>query len=287
MSKFLYRSYVALGDSLTEGLGDSSFAEDRNGKGWADRLATLLSCEAANANENFDYANLGLRGSSSLAILTAQLEAALALKPDLVTIMTGANDLVRLPWRRKMIDHMLRGAISRLYDAGTHVVLVNTVRPTHLTLAKAMITRSEMMSNLIAKVAGEFGAPVVDIHAIPEFGRLDYWAGDLVHFSHRGHVAVTNRVAETLQLELRDQTDVEPGAAHMSAREFVRWFGFDVLPFWMRRLRGVTAGTFLEPKHASYQRLVTATLHAWPDEPASTCAVPLSARAVKSARPRR
>jgi len=283
MTKFLYRSYVALGDSLTEGLGDTAFDDDREGKGWADRLATLLACEAANANHNFDFANLGLRGSSSLAILTAQLEAALELKPDLVTIMTGANDLVRLPFRRKMIEHLLRGAIARLYEIGAHVVLVNTVRPTHMRMARPMITRSETMSALIEKVAAEFGTPVVDVHSMQEFGRLDYWAGDLVHFSHRGHVAITNRVADVLALELRDRTEIEPGRVRMSASEFCGWFMRDVLPFWTRRLRGVTAGTFLEPKHVAYQRLVSAATSVWTDVPAATCAVPRSARAMRTA----
>ena len=281
MTKFLYRSYVALGDSLTEGLGDDDFVTDREGKGWADRLANLLACEAANANQNFDYANLGLRGSSSLAILTAQLERALELKPDLVTIMTGANDLVRLPWRRSAIEYLLRGAITRLYDAGVHVVLVNTVRPAHTRLATLMATRAKMMSALISKVAMEFGTPVVDVHAINEFERLDYWSGDLVHFSHRGHVAITNRVAEALGIELRDTTDCAPGRDRMTAREFVRWLVVDVFPFWFRRVRGVTAGTFLAPKHDDYVRLVRASPNAWQPEPAATCVAPRRVRVLR------
>lgn len=264
MTKFLYRSYVALGDSLTEGLGDTDFDLDRDGKGWADRLAGLLACEAANAQQSFAYANLSLRGSNSLAILTAQLERALELKPDLVTIMTGANDLIHLPMRRGMIEHMLRGALVRLYNEGTHVVLVNTVRPTHISLARPMVRRSEQMSELIAYVATEFGTPIVDVNSIEEFTRLDFWAGDLAHFSHRGHVVVVNKVAESLGLELRDGTDVDPGRHRMTALEYGRWFISDVLPFWGRRLRGVTAGTGLEPKHTCLKRLVEAPASALP-----------------------
>jgi phosphatidylinositol alpha 1,6-mannosyltransferase len=262
MTKFLYRSYVALGDSLTEGLGDTDFELDRHSKGWADRLAGLLACEAANAQQSFDYANLALRGSDSLAILTAQLEQALELKPDLVTIMTGANDLVKLRSRREMIEHMLRGALTRLYNEGTHVVLVNTVRPTHISIARPMVHRAVQMSELIADVAAEFGTPIVDVNSIDEFGRLDYWSGDLAHFSHRGHVLITNKVAESLGLELRDGTEVEPGPLRMTAAEYGKWFAADVLPFWGRRLRGVTAGTWLQPKHSRLQRLVDAPARA-------------------------
>lgn len=256
MSKFLFRSYVALGDSLTEGLGDIDFDHDREGKGWADRLAGLLACEAANAQMSFEYANLALRGSNSLAILTAQLEKAIELKPDLVTIMTGANDLVRLPAWRGMIEHMLRGSLVRLYNEGTHIVLVNTVRPTHIKLARPMVSRSVQMSELIAGVAAEFGTPIVDVNSLEEFARLDFWAGDLAHFSHRGHVLVANKVAEKLGLELRDGSDVDPGRSRMTSREYVRWFIVDVLPFWSRRLRGVTAGFGLHPKHDRLHKLV-------------------------------
>jgi len=269
MTKFLYRSYVAMGDSLTEGLGDTDFDRDRDGKGWADRLAGLLACEAANAQQPFDYANLALRGSDSLAILTAQLEMALELKPDLVTIMTGANDLVRVKTRRPVIEHMLRGALTRLYNEGTHVVLVNTVRPTHIKIARPMVQRAVLMSEIIADVAAEFGTPIVDVNSLDEFDRLDFWSGDLAHFSHRGHVLITNKVAERLGLELRDGTDVDPGRSRMTAAEFGKWIAADVLPFWGRRLRGVTAGTWLEPKHSRMQRLVEAPaieLPVWLDD---------------------
>jgi len=161
-----------------------------------------------------------------------------------------------------MIEHMLRGALTRLYNEGTHIVLVNTVRPTHITIARPMVKRAVQMSELIASVAAEFGTPIVDVNSIDEFGRLDYWSGDLAHFSHRGHVLITNKVAESLGLELRDGTEVEPGPLRMTAAEYSKWFASDVVPFWGRRLRGVTAGTWLQPKHSRFQRLVGAPARA-------------------------
>ncbi len=256
MSKFLYRSYVAMGDSLTEGLGDTGFEENRHNKGWADRLASLLAREAAFAGHAFDFANVALRGSSSLHILTAQLERTLELKPDLVTIMTGANDLSWLPWRKKAIDPLLRGALVRLYDVGAHVVLINTVRPAHTTLAKLMIGRSRQMSNLIERIGAEFGAPVVDVHSMREFERLDFWASDLVHFSSNGHVRVTNQVAEELGLTCRDETANVAGKTRLGPLSFFSWLGHDVIPFWSRKVRGVTSGFGREPKHDLFLRMI-------------------------------
>lgn len=256
MSKFLFRSYVAMGDSLTEGLGDEGFERDRHNKGWADRLASLLSREAAEAGHAFDFANLALRGSSSLHILTAQLERALELQPDLVTIMTGANDLSWLPWRKKLIDPLLRGALVRLYDVGAHVVLINTVRPAHTTLAKLMIGRSRQMSNIIERIGAEFGAPVVDVHSMREFERLDFWASDLVHFSSNGHVRVTNEVAAELGLDLRDETGFVLGRLRLGPLDFCSWLARDVIPFWSRKVRGITSGFGRAAKHEGYLRLV-------------------------------
>ncbi|MEN9751212.1 MAG: hypothetical protein RLZZ600_259 [Actinomycetota bacterium] len=256
MTKFLYRSYVAMGDSLTEGLGDTGFEQDRMNKGWADRLAALLAREAAFAGHSFDYANLALRGSNSLHILTAQLELALELKADLVTIMTGANDLSWFPWRKKAIDHMLRGALVRLYDVGSHVVLLNTVRPAHTTLAKLMIRRSRAMSNIIARIAGEFGTPVVDVHSMREFESLDFWASDLVHFSSNGHSRVTNEVAAVLSIDCRDETPHTPGRNRLGLFTFLNWLVRDVIPFWGRKLRGVTSGFGRSPKHTAFVRMI-------------------------------
>lgn len=256
MAKFLYRSYVAMGDSLTEGLGDDGFEQDRTNKGWADRLATLLARQAAFSGHSFDYANLALRGSNSLHILTAQLERALELKADLVTIMTGANDLSWLPWRKKAIDHMLRGALVRLYEVGSHVVLINTVRPAHTTLAKVMIPRSREMSAIIARIAAEFGTPVVDVHSMREFERLDFWSNDLVHFSSNGHVRITNEVASTLALDCRDESAHRAGRTQLGIGSFVSWLCRDVIPFWSRKVRGVTSGLGRQPKHASLERMI-------------------------------
>ncbi|MEV4258903.1 GDSL-type esterase/lipase family protein, partial [Spirillospora sp. NPDC049652] len=84
-----YLRYVAVGDSQTEGLMDGD--EVSGYRGWADRLAETLAA----AEPDFRYANLAVRGHLAAAIRAGQTEAALALKPDLVTVMAGMNDLIR------------------------------------------------------------------------------------------------------------------------------------------------------------------------------------------------
>jgi hypothetical protein len=87
----VFHRYVALGDSFTEGVGDADSARPNGVRGWADRVAEVL----ARRTDDFGYANMAVRGRTLRLILEQQLESALALDPDLVTIYAGGNDLIR------------------------------------------------------------------------------------------------------------------------------------------------------------------------------------------------
>ena len=84
-----FRHYVAIGDSSTEGLEDP----DGEGgyRGWADRLAEIIANAQA---EPLDYANLGVRSLHLSEIRATQFDAAMAMRPDLLSIFGGANDLL-------------------------------------------------------------------------------------------------------------------------------------------------------------------------------------------------
>lgn len=258
MSKFLYRSYVALGDSLSEGLGDFDFEISRIGCGWADRLAGLLAIEAKKANEEFHFANLALRGGGMLEILTAQLEGALEMRPDLVTIMAGSNDIMCRKSKHPELQALLRGAISRLLETGSHVVVVNTINPTHLRVFKPMARKAKVMTSLIERVAGEFDVPVLDLFSMNEFSKLEFWAEDMVHFSGHGHIRVANRAAELLGLDDRiaESPSADMIAPNRSLLATARWMWVHVFPFWGRRLRGASSGDGLNPKHLELTQVV-------------------------------
>src|SRR3978361_707214 len=83
--------YVAIGDSFTEGIGDPEPGSPGGFRGWADRVAEVLSAQ----NPDFAYANLAVRGKLVQQILADQVEPALALAPDLITISAGGNNIIR------------------------------------------------------------------------------------------------------------------------------------------------------------------------------------------------
>ena len=259
MSKFLYRTYIALGDSLTEGLGDFDFEVSRFGCGWADRLAELFARVAYESGENFDYANLALRGSSLYEILTAQLEDALRLKPDLVTIFAGSNDFMRSVKHHPAMRALFRGAISRLHEAGAHVVLVNTVNPVHLGVLKHLSHKARAMSALINEVAAEYEVPVLDLFEMRDFDHLEMWCDDMVHFSGHGHIRIANKAAQILGLDQGfDELSIEEmERPDRSPRAVMNWVTTHVIPFLIRRLTGRSSGDGLEPKHDSYVTLIS------------------------------
>src|SRR5215475_8173992 len=102
-------SYVAVGDSFTEGMND--LRPDGTFRGWADLVAARLAAERARAAEHagaehiggeptpgqgdFGYANLAIRGRLFHAIVDEQVPVALSLKPDLVSFAGGGNDVLR------------------------------------------------------------------------------------------------------------------------------------------------------------------------------------------------
>ena len=254
MSRQLVRKYVAIGDSLSEGLGDWGFEHDREGCGWTDRLAGLLAQQAAVYGQKLEYANLAIRGSKMLEILTAQLEDALALEPELVTIMAGSNDLMKSRKHRPALRALLRGAIGRLLASGCQVVVVNTINPMHLKVFRRLAKRSASMTQLIEETANEFGVPVLDVFRIEKFNDLCFWAEDMVHFSGYGHMRIANKAAELLGLSYRFEEEEEfemlgPGRSFLDT---IRWVWVYVLPFIGRRLRGASSGDGLEPKHPQF-----------------------------------
>jgi lysophospholipase L1-like esterase len=72
--------YVALGDSFTAGLVPG---EAR----WADEVARALGPDTR-------YENLAWVGATSVDVEERQLERALELRPDVVTLVCGANDVL-------------------------------------------------------------------------------------------------------------------------------------------------------------------------------------------------
>ena len=245
-----YRSYVAIGDSLSEGLGDFEFGLRRVHQGWTDRLAGLIGRETQDLGHDFHYANLAIRGSDLEKIVTSQLPEALRLQPDLVTVMAGSNDLMATLERLEVLRELLRDGVQQLLAAGCDVVLVNTINPLHLMVFRPMAHRAQRVTAMIESVAEELSVPVLDVFRIASLRDLCFWAEDMVHFSGHGHILIANRAANLLALNyrFREKPPSEIGAPNRGLLATLKWVQRDVVPFFDRKLKGRTSGDGMLPK---------------------------------------
>ena len=127
----MIRSFVALGDSFTEGLDDP----DPTGagfRGWADRLADLLAAQ----QPGFRYANLAVRGKLVDQVVEEQVPLAVVGKPDLVTLCAGGNDVMRPSTDPDRLAASMTVAIDAVRTAGSRVVLFTGVDPRNVPLLR-------------------------------------------------------------------------------------------------------------------------------------------------------
>jgi len=119
-----YTRFIALGDSMTEGMND----EVLNGKyrGWADRVADGLARNEA----GFTYLNLAIRGKLLNQVVTDQIPSALKFiegRQTLVSFHAGANDVLRPTYDPQFSLPQYEKGIKELTDAGATVIIFTVV----------------------------------------------------------------------------------------------------------------------------------------------------------------
>ncbi|HWK21216.1 MAG TPA: glycosyltransferase [Microbacteriaceae bacterium] len=248
-----WHRFVALGDSLTEGLSDSSRQAPGEFRGWADRLATYLA-RSGERTIALRYANLGVRSRRVADVVEDQIPRAIELRADLVAILVGANDLAGSRARVDVLARQLRDGVRALRASGADVLLVTPFAPSRWYL-RSLHRRFERFASALRGVARETGAMLLDFRSDPACRELRAWADDRVHLSSHGHRVLSYRAAEALGLPgapevgaLDIALHAEPGS-HDEWIGSLRWLRRHVLPWALRRLRGRTAGDGLGPKH--------------------------------------
>ena len=196
----VWSRFVAIGDSFTEGMcdDDPTFGHDGEFAGWADRLAAHLSEIARAEGVDFGYANLAVRGRKLADVVGPQLEDALALQPDLVSIVGGGNDILRPKADLDGLAARLEAAVARIRGTGADVLMATPVDPADAPLVKATRGRAAIHTANIWSIARRNGAHVVDqwgLHALRDW-RM--WSQDRIHMTTEGHRRVSLAALEAL-----------------------------------------------------------------------------------------
>jgi lysophospholipase L1-like esterase len=243
-----FSRYVALGDSTTEGLDDPA-PDGRGHLGFADRLAARIARE----NPDLLYANLAVRGRKARQIRVEQLEPALALEPDLATVVGGLNDILRPRVDLDAVAAEMEAMIGALRRSGATVVGA-TFPDTARIMPLARVVRGRVMAfnEMLRAIAARHGALLVDLE---QRGVVDprLWSADRLHANAAGHERIAASMAEALGLD----PEVDPWAPLPPAERLRRraavareaaWIARHLTPWVVRRVRGRSSGDGVLPK---------------------------------------
>lgn len=197
-------TYAALGDSFTAG------RESADGERWADRLAGVLRA----VDPGLRYRNLAVDGASSADVLE-QVPAALAPRPDLVTVICGANDVL-LTSRPDVEGYERRFAeiLERLREGSPGAAILTATAPEswHFmelrprTKARLLKALSDLNAATRA-VAARHRVPCLNVAGHPGLTDRANFSADGLHPSALGHRRASREIGLALQAHFGIQGD--------------------------------------------------------------------------------
>ncbi|WP_432164627.1 SGNH/GDSL hydrolase family protein [Streptomyces sp. bgisy031] len=243
------RSYAAVGDSFTEGVGDPG--PDGAFVGWADRLAVLL--DDRTPEHSFRYANLAVRGKLLDQIVEDQLPRAVELAPDLVTFAAGGNDIIRPGTDPDDVAERFEKAVARLTSAVGTVMVTTGFDTRDVPVLKHLRGKIATYNGHVRAVADRYGCPVLDLWSLKTVQDRRAWDDDRLHLSPEGHTRVALRAGQALGIEVPADPDqpwpAQPPRGTLEVRrDDIHWAREFLVPWIGRRLRGESSGDHMAAK---------------------------------------
>jgi lysophospholipase L1-like esterase len=246
-------TFVALGDSFTEGLDDPR-ADQRGYLGWADRFAQMLATQ----QPGLRYANLALRGKRLAQVADGQVPQAVAMAPDLVSLAAGGNDLLGLRSDPDALAQTFNDMVGTLVTAGCRVLIFTGYDPRYPVL-RLIRGKVAVYNAHLRAIAAQHGCDLVDLWAMAVLRDPRALSADRLHLTPAAHHRVALRTCEVIGAAVgedwRDPWPAPDGAiapgrsAWLAARRTdLRWAQAHAAPWVARRLRGVSSGDGLAPK---------------------------------------
>lgn len=249
-SKLLHpwRRYVALGDSFTEGIGDVDPSSPGGYRGWADRVAEQLS----HGVNDFAYANLAIRGRLITQIFDEQAGPALELKPDLISLCAGGNDVIRPGGDPDAIADKLDALMRVLATSGATILLFTGPDIRDTPVLGGIRGRVAIYNENVRTIAERYDAVVADMWSLRELHQPQMWAEDRLHFSPLGHRTIAAMALDALNvphnLEHLEPEEVESKNWREARRDDLIWARTHLAPWVLRRIRHQSSGDGISPK---------------------------------------
>lgn len=187
-----WRRFAVLGDSLVAGVGDPS--PGYRSLSWPDRTANALCRQTPNG---FAYVNFGQPRVRTRQVQSDQLGPALDLRPDLVALVCGGNDLLMRGFDPAVLETEVEGIVRPLAAQGAEIVLFTLMNATEAFPERAvLLPRLNALNDLMIQLAARYRGLLVDMWRHPAVGIRALYSADRTHPSMRGQAVLA---AETIR----------------------------------------------------------------------------------------
>jgi lysophospholipase L1-like esterase len=249
-----FHRYVAIGDSTTEGL------EDRyptgGYRGWANRLAAHLN----DAFGDVAYANLAVRGLGAYQIKVTQLPKALAMNPDLVTVVAGVNDLLGVRFNVEAVGAQVAQMIEAFRERDATVLTFTMPDITRVNpITRLIRSRLEELNQCLRETCARTGALLLDLAASEVASDTRLWHEDRLHANALGHERTALGLAATLGLPTKRAWNEPlmnlpgPSLTQIIRREW-HWSRTYLFPWMTRHALGQSSADGCVPKRPELER---------------------------------
>jgi lysophospholipase L1-like esterase len=188
--------FVALGDSITVGLGDPM--PDGTSRGWAALLAEGLA-----APGEVEFHNIAQSGALTYTLADQQLPVALGLRPTVAAVVVGINDTLRGSFDVARTGRALNHVVGELIMAGALVLTARLPDPGRMfglpvALRRPLARRVHAVNAVSDVVSARYGTTHFDAAGHPATYDRPMWSVDRLHPSERGHRLLAVAFADLL-----------------------------------------------------------------------------------------
>jgi hypothetical protein len=184
-----------------------------------------------------------------------QLDAALAMRPDLATVFCGTNDVTGLRFDAAGVAMDIAEMQRALVQGGATVLSFTLPDLTPLMpLAWVIAPRIAALNRALAEASQSSGAILVDFAAYPVATDRRLWSEDRIHANAAGHARIAEALARALRLP--DSTEAWrepfPTALTQTRSEWwsaeMKWFRRHLFPWVWQGVCGHSSAIGRRPK---------------------------------------
>ncbi|TLQ48617.1 SGNH/GDSL hydrolase family protein [Streptomyces marianii] len=191
--------FAALGDSLTEGVGDRV---DGAWRGWAALLAEGLGT----TGETAEFRKFAVSGALARDVHETQAPAALAYAPDLASVIVGVNDTLRHTFDILDLAVRLDEVCAALSGIGSRLLTACLPDPGEMLalpapLARPLARRQRAVNAVVHALSERYGAVHLHLAGGAWVENRSMWSADRLHPGERGHREIARRFHELLIAE--------------------------------------------------------------------------------------